>query len=128
MAPTMRGQCESGSGWTDPAEPLSGTPSVAWTVMRRRLPDFQCAEIGSPSAESVCDIGQNGSAIHSGRSRLETEVERFSLVDLLHGRIVLCIQFRHIHEHVVVDQHAVLILVRRVAVLFQRLKLASFQT
>src|ERR1043166_104017 len=95
--------------------------------MRRRLADLESAEVRRAPTESVRNVRQNHPSVDCCRSRLESEVERFGFVDFLDRRNVLSIEPRHVHEHVVVDEDAVLVLMGRATVLLKCLELARLQ-
>ena len=85
--------------------------------MRRRLAAFQRPEIRSATSESVGDSRQLCASVERRRSLAQRKIEVLGFVDLLHTGAVLRIEPRHLDEDVVIDQHAVLILLRCGAVL-----------
>src|SRR6478736_4773199 len=95
--------------------------------MRRSLTDFDRTEVGSRTRESIRDVRQRLSAIDRFRSGPEPEVERFRLVDFLNCRDILGVEPGDVHEHVVIDEHAVLILMRGTAVLLERAVLTRLE-
>ena len=90
--------------------------------MRHRLTHLQRAEIGRAAREAVGDGRQRHTAIHCGRSWLQSEVELVSLIEFLHAGRVLRVESAHVDEDVVVHGHAVLVLPGRGHVISERRK------
>src|ERR1043165_1086241 len=79
-------------------------------VVGREVANVESAKIRSAPGKPVGDVRQDRPAIDRRRTRLEPEIDRFSFVDLLHGRGVLGVESGNVHEYVVVDEDAVLVL------------------
>jgi hypothetical protein len=95
--------------------------------MRRRSAPFEGPEIGRAPAEAIVHVGQDRSAVDRRGARLDTEIEVFGFVDGLDALAILRIQSGNVHEDVVVDQDAVLVLASRLTVFRERRELTRLK-
>src|SRR5579884_1567664 len=91
--------------------------------MRRRLAQFNRAQVWSPPGETVGDVRYRNTPVDHRSPGLQPEIEVFRVIKLLDSLDIPAVQARHVHEGVVIDQEAVSILFGRLLILLQRLVL-----
>src|ERR1051325_316584 len=84
--------------------------------MERRPPNLHRAKIRRSPCESISDRWQDYTGVGGRRASFRREVETLRRVDTLWiGRV----RFRHMREHIVIHQNAVLFLSGRLAIILQ---------
>ena len=93
-----------------------------------RLSGFECSEIGRLAGKTIGYIWKNHATVNRCRTWLEPEVQIGGIVKLLDIPQILRVQPGDIHEDVVIQNDAVQILFRGLAVFRERTEPPGFQT
>ena len=91
---------------------LSMPEMDGWEMNRHLKENSVTANIPVIAFSTDTDTAGNGVYLLS----FPPEIEVARVVELLHRLRILRVEPRHLHEHVVVDEHAVAVLARRVGV------------
>src|SRR5215510_10367442 len=96
-------------------------------VVRQRTIDFERTKVRCLTRVPIGHIRQNDTAVDSCRARFEPEVEILGFVDHLDLFEILGVESRNVDERVVIELHAVRILLGGFAVLLKRRKPAALE-